>query len=563
MNIDYFKDKNSHFKGVMSEPFLYSNTFDLAVSSILINLLSLALPLTLMQVYDRILANQAISTLVWLIICCSFALMMEISLRIVRSYTSGWIAARFEHQVGCSTVERFLACRLEDFEKDEFGVQLDRLNAISTLRSFYGGQVFQVLMDIPFAILFLFAIWFVGRELVYFPLAVIAVFLIITQFFKFGFEVARKEQQHLTDRRFNYLIELFCGIHSVKALAMEEQMIRRYESLQSNEANNVMQVTKWNYLPVNLASLCSQIIMFGIIGFGAYFVIDGSLTIGGLTACTMLGARAFQPIQSAAGFWLKFSAAKIARSQLQDVAQMQPDVTPDMAPFPADIDGSINLNGVSFRFRPDLPLIIDNLSLRVDAKNFIGIKGKGSSGSTTLLYLIMGALRPEKGMAFIDEYNLAEWDISDMRGRVEYLPQTGVVFKGSIIENITLFNHARHNVALDAAGLLGLDDLVSQLPMGYETQIGGHLTNLFPSGLIQRITIARALVSRPRILILDKVDAAMDRESQDIFENFLKRMKGNCTIIMVTNNITLLKEADRVYELRQGDLQEVGAQDGQ
>ncbi|MBF0228833.1 MAG: ATP-binding cassette domain-containing protein [Desulfamplus sp.] len=480
MKIDYFKDRWSHFKGVMTDPFLAGNMFDLTIASSLINLLSLALPLTLMQVYDRILVNKAISTLIWLVVGCALCLIMETCLQITRSAITGWIAARFEHQVGCSTVERFLNCRLEDFEKDEFGVQMDRLGAISTLRSFYGGQIFQILMDLPFAFLFLFAVWYVGGTLVYFPLAVIISFLTITQFFKFGFESARKKQQDLTDRRFNYLIELFGGIHSVKALAMEEQMIRRYESLQANEAQNVMKVTRWNYLPVNLAALCGKIIMFGILGFGASFVIDGTLTIGGLTACTMLGVRAFQPIQNAAGFWMRFSAAKIARGQLQHIACMQPDVTPDKPPLPMDIAGSVNLNSISFCFRNDLPMIINNLSLSIEAREFIGINAKGASGSTTLFYLIMGALRPEKGTVYIDEYNLAEWDISDLRGRIDYLPQSGVVFKGTIIENITLFNHAKYSVALDAAGLLGLDDLVAQLPMGYETQVGGHLTNLFP-----------------------------------------------------------------------------------
>ena len=382
-------------------------------------------------------------------------------------------------------------------------------------------------------------------------------------FIKKKYEGARKEQVSAVDRRFNFIFELLAGIHLVKAQTTEEQMLRRHERLQSGTANANMNVSSWNAAPVIFGSAFSLITMFGVIGAGGASVIDGNLTVGGLAACMLLAGRALQPVQSAGGFWLRFSEAKIARNRIADIAALEPEIPFRIPPFPHDIDGRVELKNLSFRYDEDLDNIVNNLSIKIEPNEMIGILGKSSSGTTSLARLIMGEINPDEGMIFIDDYNIHEWDRTNLQGRIDYLPQTGTLFKGTIIDNISMFDPNRHAAATDAAALLRLDDLVALLPQGYETQVDSQANNFLPSGLIQRICIARALVVRPRILIFDKTDASMDSDSQESFLWLLSHLKGKCTIIIITNKPPLLELADKNYELFYGILRETSGDETQ
>ncbi|MBF0240484.1 MAG: ATP-binding cassette domain-containing protein, partial [SAR324 cluster bacterium] len=516
MLIDQFKENENWVKGLMKMPHFAQNTFDLLLASAFINILSLALPLTLMQVYDRIIPHESMGTLTWLTIGCTTAVILEAVLRLSRSFISGWMAARFEHIVSCSAVERIMTSRIEQFEQFETGAHLDRLNAISTLRGFYAGQVFQVLLDLPFALIFLFAIWFLAGNLVFFPIILMILFLGIVSYFKTNFQAARDNQMVVNDRRFNFIIEILSGIHAIKSMHMEEQILRRYARLQGQSAEINMETSRWSMLPANVGVLFSQITMYGIIGIGAGSVLDGFMTVGSLTACMMLGGRAMQPIQSAAGFWMRFSEASLARSRLQELAAMELETLPDTPPLPLDFEGAIELKGVSFRYDPQSAWVVKDANLKVEPNHIIAVMGENSGTTTTLLYLLMGMLKPETGSVLIDDYHITQWDTTELRQKIAYFPPTGVLFSGTIMENITMFDHSKHFAAMDAAALMGLDEHVANLPLGYQTRVGGQSTNFLPTGLIQRIAIARALVHRPRILLFDRANGVMDKETEEV-----------------------------------------------
>jgi len=544
-------------KGVRDVPGVLGSLVDIVFASAAINLFSLAVPLTLMQVYDRILPNQAFNTLGWLLFGCGLAILTDGVLRFFRSYVSAWSAARYEHRISCQTLERNLTSRLEDFERAGLGVHLDRMNAVAVLRGFYAGQVFQVLLDLPFAGMFILAIWLIAPSLFWIPLAGAGVFFVFVVIAKIGYTVARNEHVVVNDRRYNFVIEMLRGLHLVRAQTMEEQMLRRHDRLQASLAETNARVGFWSSFPGNLGSMVSQITMFSMIGFGGVLVIDGALTIGGLAACTLLAGRGFGPIQSAASFWLRKSEAEIAKRRVTEIYRMEPEVAPGARRFPEELDGGLRLEDISFRFDKDGPFVIKDLNLNVAPGEMVAIRGTGGSGTTTLLYLMMGALRPETGAVFIDDYRLSEWDHTSLKGRVEYLPASGTLFKGTILENISMFEPEKNGAALDAAALLGLDSLVSLLPQGYETEVDNQAATFLSSGLIQRICIARALVVRPRILLLDKTNAALDKESEELLFWLINKLKRRCTIVFVSSQENILNTADRLFELNGGQLREV------
>lgn len=543
-------------QGIGVIPGAFGNAIDLMAASVAMNVLSLAIPLTLMQVYDRIIPNNSTSTLLWFTVICAVSIVLESIIRYLRGEMGAWFAARFEHLVGVSAMQKILLASISDFEKSGLGAHLDRINSIATLRGFYAGQLFQVLLDLPFAILFLTAVAYLGGQLVLVPAAIIVLYFMCIGYMKRQYERARHGQVEINDRRFNFIIELLGAVHLLKSQAMEEQMLRRYERLQASNAEINMEVSYWNGLPTAIAGTFSLAIMFGVITYGGMIVINGEMTMGGLAAAMLLAARAFQPIQNAAGFWMRHSNATIARGRLAEIAAMDDEVAPDTPHFPRDIDGWVRFNHIRFRYGDTLEYIADDIDLVIEPRSTIGILGKSSSGTTTLMNMVLGRIKPNEGQVFIDDYNVTEWDMSNLSGRIEYVPQKGALFKGSVLDNIALFDNRKHDEAFNAADLLGLDELVAQLPNGFDTQVDSQASNVLPSGLIQRICIARALVVRPRILIFDKTDASMDADSFERFMWLLERLRGSVTVVTVTNQPRLLRHCDRVFELFYGKLVE-------
>jgi len=553
---NYKKQGGSWISGVKGLPDFWPSAFWLVLCTASIQVLSLALPLTLMQVYDRIIPYNAAGTLLWLVLGCGVAFILESALRFIRSWISGWTAARFDHFLSQSAFEHLLRSQLSAYENEEPGIYLDRLGSIGTLRNFYSGQIFQVMLDLPFASLFLYAIWFLAGELVWFPIGVILAFLFLAGILKIGYELNRRQQLNIDDRRFNFLFELLGGVHLVKSLTLEEQMLRRYERLQATAVEINHKVSIWSILPTNVGSFFSHISLFGVIGLGASSVIQGQLTIGGLTACAMLAGRALQPVQSAAGFWLRLSEAKLARQQVRQLANLPLESEPGALPFPRNIEGYIEFEQVSHRLKEELPDFVTDLSVQIHPREMVVISGENTNHTTALLALIQGLVRPYQGNLLIDDYDLTEWDRSDLNGLIEYVPQSGVLFSGTLLDNLTLFDQNRQATAIEAATLLGLDELVASLPRGYETEVKGQANNVLPSGLIQRISMARALVTRPRILLLDRTVEAMDQDSSQIVLEVLRRLKGHSTIVLVSNSPALVNLADRVFDLKDNQLVE-------
>ena len=561
MDLSYFRQPHGLFRDIGGLPLFLRSAPDLLLASVGINVLSLALPIILMQLYDRIVPTRATSTLLWLVVGFGCALILESALRLSRSTITNWIAARFEHEVGHGCVTRWLNCNLEDFERDGAGVHLDRLRAVNILRSYYGGQAFQLLLDLPFALLFLAVITFLGGWTVAaFICGATAVFLMVIAVIKQRYGINRQQQKILGDRRYNFLVESLSGIHTIKSITLEESMLRRHERLGTDAAKSDYDVVFVGNLPISIGNMFAQIILFGVLFVGGTLVIKGQITLGSLAACTLLSGRFFQPFKSLASFWVRHADIEIAKNQIKGIADLGLEYAPDSPLLPEEVEGRIELAEVTFRYGADMPLILDNVSLAVSPGQFVCLHADGSSGTSTLLNILYGMLPPTAGKVLLDGVDMQEVSHGDFRGRIEYIPQQGTLFYGTIFDNLTLFNPANRDAALDAAALLRLDEVLSDLPMGYETVVGNRLYEFLSSGVIQRICLARALTVRPRILLLDKPNDSMDADSEQLFLWLMNKLKGNCTVVMVTSHPQLLEMADTVYRIVDGRFVETEAE---
>ncbi|WP_022734334.1 peptidase domain-containing ABC transporter [Thalassospira lucentensis] len=527
---------------------LQTGRFALLVAALVINLLSLALPITLLQVYDRVLPHNSIPTLTLLILGVMAALMIEAILRLGRAYVSSLSAAKFEHRSSQAAVGHLLSASLTDYDKTAPGLHLQRLNSLNMLRDFYSGQAIGAVIDLPFIVLFLGLIAVIGGVLVAVPLGILIAFFITALVLGRQLRKALDQRSQSDERRYNFIIETLTGVHTIKSMAMENLMIRRHEQLQVQCAEDDLVAARSAHAAVNASATFSMLTMVLVAAVGSVLVIDGDLTVGGLAACTMLAGRSIQPLQRAMSLWTQFQNIRVARQRCQELFEIEPE-DDDGSPEMPLLDGKIELLNVSFA-HGDGKKVFDGLDLVIEPGESVAITGDNGTGKTTLLWMLMGALRPDQGEILLDGREIGNYSSESIRRQIAYLPQHGVMFKGTIIENITGF---RKDIGVERvveiARRLGLDDIVMRMPHGYDTEVGGQASETLPRGVKQRIAVARALIDYPRIVLFDEANSSLDIAGDNIMTSLMLELKKHCTLVMVSHRPSLIALANKQYRL--------------
>ena len=536
---------------------------DVLTASFSINLLSLALPIVILQVYDRILPNAAFSSFSALILGLCGVVVAEAALRIGRSYIMSWTGAQFEHATATEAFDRIVSADVGTFEREEPGSYLDRLQGLDGLREYYSGQAALVLVDLPYVVLYIGLIWFIAGWLVVIPLILLVVFAGFAMLVGRAMRDAMRRRSETDERRYNFIIEALSGIHTIKSMAMEPPMQRRYERLQSQSAEAVYDLTRISAISQGLGSTFGQIAMVAIVCAGSFSVIDNTLTIGALAASTMLAGRALQPILRSMGLWTQFQGVQLARQRLEHVFDLPKEYRgPATAASTAaaeeeapGFDGKIELQNVSFQFAEGLPLLLDDVSLKIEPGEAIGITGDNGTGKSTVLSLIMGLLRPTMGRVLIDDQDVAEMDPLSLRAQIGYMPQKGGLFRGTLLDNLTMFRDGEAvERAIDLSRAIGLEDVITRLPRGLDTRLGETSVETLPDGVRQRIVIVRALVGLPPIVLFDNASASLDQASDRRLSTVLERYKGARTLVIVSHRPSLLRLCNRCYRIADGKL---------
>ncbi|MGE5503062.1 MAG: peptidase domain-containing ABC transporter [Actinomycetota bacterium] len=525
---------------------------DLALAAVVLNLLSLALPLVVLQVYDRIIPHRSLATLSMLLLGATVALALEVVVRAVRGYVVGLLAARFDHQITCKAFRRLLDAPPAECERDGAGVHLERLRAVGMVREFYSGQSVLALLDLPFTVLYLAMLAWLGGWLVVVPAGLLAVFVQVALWIGRRLRADLEARAASDERRYSFLGEAVAGIHSIKTMAMEGLMRRRYERLQDANAHRAFDGTRHSTIAVNLGVLFSQLGTVLTVSAGAWLVVDQSISSGALVACIMLVNRGFQPLQSALATWVRYQRFAVARRQLERLFALQGRDT--QAPALPHLQGRIELAGVTVRMPGRERPLLDGLSLSVAPGECIGIVGDSGSGKSTLLSLIGGMARPDDGRASIDGLDLGDFQPSSVARRIATMPQQGVLFEGSILDNVAMFDPAMHQPAREAGAILGLDRLVAGMRHGWNTPIGNTAGDSLPAGIRQRISIARTLAPDPQVVLFDEANIALDAVGDGLLRRWMAAQKGRRTMVLVSHRPSMLQLCDRVLYLRDGRL---------
>lgn len=531
---------------------------DILLTSLAMNLLALAMPLMILQVYDRVIPENSLNTFAILMLGIAAAGLLDYTLRELRNRVTSWSAARFEHGMGVEAVERVLRSSVTDVEKVPTSEQLERLAAIDSLREHQSGQGLAALSDVPFAVIFLGLIWVIGKELVFAPMVLAGAATVFAFIIGWRLTSAIRVRNSCDDARYDFLFKALSGIHTIKGLGLEAQMIRSYEALTAPLARAVEKVAFLSSVGQSLTLTISNLAMVATAIWGSILVVEGQVSGGTLIACILLAGRAIQPFMRLISVWVQTRTVKVARRRLEALLKLPEEQSrfhaiPPESPFYGVEDSTLRLEDVTVHLgHPDYPVLSD-VSFTLPKGAFVSVSGPVGGGKTALLDLLAGLLPPDAGQFKYNGETVSNIGIETYRHRVGYAKQTPFLFKGTIEDNLTLFGD-RYSLqqALDLARRIGLDETLAIMPKGLATRIGDTASEILPASVQQQIALVRVLNQKPEILLLDEANSAFDMETDALFRELIREMKGETTIVMVTSRPSLIKMADFKLHVTRG-----------
>ncbi len=535
-----------------------SNAFSLILSTVAINILGLSLPIMTLQVYDRVLPNQGSGTLPVLVTGVCLAIVLEACLRLSRAYVTGRSGATYEHMIANGAMQKILNADLSRMGSYGVGEHLHRLASVSKLKDFYNGNSLITLTELLFVPIFLGLILYISGWLVAVPLVAIVIFAFLSFVKGFHLRDALHAREVADDKRFNFLIETLEGIHTVKSFSLERQFERKYETLEELSTRENYAVTQERAGIFNTGSIFSHLMVVCVISIGAWLVLSHSLTTGALIATLLLSGRVMQPVQKALALWVRYQDYSLAHkniTSLFDTPQQQ--IANADSNYNSSSNGELEINNLCFRFLDDESNILNKLDLKVDQGDVALINGAHGSGKTTLLNLIAGVYPPTEGEIIVDQNNINKYTPEKLTRHIGYIKTRGVIFRGTIRDNITCFGQSENEKVKEIAALFEVDRDVAKLPGGFDSFLNGDNTDNIPAGLKQKISIVRVLASKPRIILYDNADHSLDKKGYIMMYNLLARLVGMASMVLVSDDANISNLAKSRYELRNGVLQRI------
>lgn len=543
---------------------------DVFLLSVAVNILSLTLPLVILQVYDRIIPEEAFTTFTVLMIGVAVAVLFDYGLRETRNRIMAWAAARFEHRAGVVAVDRILSADITELDRAPPSVQLERLSAIDTMREYQSGQILVTFADLPFVAVFLALIWLIAGNVVFAPMALAGGALVAVLVLGALLSRAIRRRAELDDQRYDFAYKVLSGVHTVKGLGLEAQMARRYEALMAPLAKAVERVAFLSFLGQTISPTFSNLAMLATAAYGSLLVVAGDITGGTLIACILLAGRALQPLSRLVSLWVQSRTLRLARERLNRILDLPDEAAALSAPSMPDPSGgdqtntdTIVLDGVTVhKGRPDYP-VLDTVDLVIPKGAFVAVSGPVGGGKTALLDLLAGLTHPDEGAYLYRGQTVGAIGIDAYRRRVGYARQNALLFKGTIRDNLTMFgDRDDFTRALDIARTIGLDEAIAMMPKGLGTAIGDTASDNLPASVQQQIALVRVLTRAPELLLLDEANSAFDLETDRLFREMLAAMRGSVTIVMNTSRPSLIALADITLEISHGRVEVTGTSEG-
>lgn len=530
---------------------LYS---EVLIASFLINIFALVTPLFTMNVYDRVVPNQAYETLWVLGIGIFIVYVFDLIMKTLRAYFLDVAGKRVDIILSSAIFEKIMGLKAA-VRPRSVGSLANNLQEFEMFRDFITSATITTLIDLPFTVLFLLIILWIGGPLVLVPLAAIPVIVLVALALQRPLQSVIQKSFRVGSQKHATLIETLTGIDTIKAVDAEGIAQRKWERIIGEQSDLSLKSKLLTTAIVNQSGLFQQLAYVGVVIVGVYLISNHMLTMGGLIACSMLTGRITAPLAQVASLITRYYQARAAVQGVDDIMKLPVERTPGKNYIHRPhLRGDIEFRNVTFAYPGQTIPALNNVSFRIRQGERVGIIGRIGSGKSTLEKLILGIYEPNEGSVWIDGVDLQQIDPADLRRNIGYIPQDVMLFFGSVKDNIVLgAPYVDDAMVLRAAEIAGVTEFVNRHPQGFDMQIGERGEGL-SGGQRQSVANARALLLNPPIYILDEPSNSLDNRSEENFKKRLAAQLGNHTLLLVTHRASLLALVDRLIVMDNGQI---------
>lgn len=534
---------------------------DALMAAVLINLFALAMPLFSMNVYDRVVPNNAVETLWVLAIGISLVLIFNFVLTTARAYVVDAASKRVDVQLSAQIMERVLDLRMES-RPASVGSFAANLRSFESVRDFIASASLTTLVDLPFVLLFLVAIAWVSPWMVIPPVVAIAAILLVSFWAQARMEALTLKTFQASSQRNALLVESLTNLEAVKTLNAQSGVQRLWESSTQYIAYMGGKIKFISSGTVNFVQTLQQLVTVAVVVIGVYQVQEQALSMGGIIAASMIAGRCLAPFGQVAGLMMQFHNARTSLNSIDSYMKLpvEHEAEREYVARP-DLRGAIEFRNVSFGYPGSEQSSLSGVSFSIRAGERVGIIGRIGSGKTTLEKLVLGLYQPTDGAVLIDGVDARQIDPVDLRRAIGHVPQDPMLFYGSLKHNLLVgAPHATEADMLHAARIAGVDEFAAQHPKGYDMLVGERGESL-SGGQRQSIAVARALIHDPAMLLLDEPSSNLDNQSEAQLKRRLQAVADGKTMVLVTHRTALLTLVDRLIVIDSGRIVADGPKD--
>jgi len=549
-DVRWFLPELGRFKGLAME---------VLAASVVLQLFALVSPLFFQVIMDKVLVHHSLSTLDVLVTVLIAISVFEMILKTLRQYLASWTGTRIDARLGSKLYRHLIDLPLVYFKTCPVGVTVMRVSELNSIRKFITGAANTLIIDLGFTFIFFAVMYYYSPLLTLIVASSIPCFILLSLLITKPLQKQVEELYRDAAINNSFLTEILAGVETVKALALEPQMIRRWEYQTRDFVLSNYKVQRLMQLSNGVVQGIQEIVLALVLWIGARKVIGLELSIGQLIAFNMMASHVMQPMVRLAELWREFVQARVSLSRLSDVLNVVPEITDELEVPSKDIDGELVLQNVTFRYTPDGPAILEDLNLKISAGQMVAFVGRSGSGKSTITRLIQKLYVPEQGNIFLDGKDIASLNPVGIRQRIGVVLQENFLFNLSVRDNIAIADPAIPlSRVIKAAQAAGAHDFILELEDGYDTILAEGGLSL-SGGQRQRIAIARALLSDPALLIFDEATSALDDVSQALIQDNMPKIRKGRSVIIVAHRLSTVRDCDCIFVIEKGQVIEKGA----
>ncbi|HYC81094.1 MAG TPA: type I secretion system permease/ATPase, partial [Solirubrobacterales bacterium] len=513
-----------------------------------------------MTIYDRVLPNNATSSLIALSIGFGIVVLFDFALKILRAYFLDHAGAQIDQEIGERVFARLLSMRLE-LKKGSTGAITGMMRELEALRDFFASATVTALVDVPFIFLTLAVVALIGGPVVLVPALMVPLVILVGWLTHPAMQrlAARSMGEGLVKQ--SVLVEAVGGLETVKTTGAGPMLANRWSRAVQQHSDSSLRQRLVASLGMTFASSASMISYAGVVIVGVERIASNSLTMGGLIACSILAGRAIAPLSQISQILTRLTSTRTAYRQINAMMEQPTEGPEGEALSLRGVKGLIEVKNLSFRYPGQAEKALDGVSLTIRPGEHVALLGRVGSGKSTLARLVIGLYPPEEGLILVDGTDIRQLDPATLRSQVGAVMQDSVLFTGSVRENVALERpEVDDEELLRACGISGTHQFLGQIANGYDLRLADRGEGL-SGGQRQSIALARALAGRPPILIMDEPSSAMDDQTEGALLQRLQDELKDRTLVLITHRLPLLRLVDRIVVLDKGRVVADGPRD--